>query len=75
MLKKNCAPEFKANVALEAIKGEKAVSPIASEFRLHPVMVNRWKREKASCNHGELYEQIGQLNVERDFLLKKLKQV
>ena len=37
--------EFKARVALEAIKGVKTVSQIAQEYEIHPVMVSNWKKE------------------------------
>ena len=37
--------EFKARVALEAIKGLKTMSEIAAEFQIHPVMVSNWKKE------------------------------
>lgn len=32
-------PEFKAKVALEALKGEETVSMLASRFGVHPTMV------------------------------------
>lgn len=38
-------PEFKARIALEAIKGTKTVSQIAKEFEVHPVMVSAWKKD------------------------------
>ena len=37
--------EFKARVALEAIKGIKTLSEIAREYEIHPVMVGKWKTE------------------------------
>ena len=37
--------EFKARVALEAVKGLKTMSEIASEYEIHPVMVGNWKKE------------------------------
>jgi transposase len=37
--------EFKARVALEAIKGMKTLSEIAREYEIHPVMVGKWKNE------------------------------
>lgn len=37
--------EFKARVALEAVKGLKTMSEIAAEYEIHPVMVSNWKKE------------------------------
>lgn len=37
--------EFKARIALEAIKGVKTVSQIASENEIHPVQVTQWKKQ------------------------------
>ena len=37
--------EFKARVALEALKGHKTLSQIASEFRVHPTQINNWKKQ------------------------------
>ena len=37
--------EFKARVALEAIRGVKTLSEIARDFEIHPVMVGNWKKE------------------------------
>ena len=37
-------PEFKARVALEALKGIKTVQQIAKEFAVHPVQVSEWKK-------------------------------
>ncbi|WP_246055037.1 IS3 family transposase [Paracoccus gahaiensis] len=42
--RKQHAPEFKAKVALEALKGEETVSELASRFGVHPTMINQWKR-------------------------------
>ena len=37
-------PEFKARVALEALKGVKTIQQIAKEFEIHPVQVSEWKK-------------------------------
>ena len=37
--------EFKAKVALEAVRNLKTVNEIAQEFEVHPTQVGQWKRE------------------------------
>jgi transposase len=37
-------PEFKARVALEALKGVKTIQQIGREFDVHPVQVSEWKK-------------------------------
>lgn len=81
-------PEFKAKVALEAIKGAKSVNELASRYGVHPTQVTQWKKqalealpsifsdgwakmEKADEElKARLYQQIGQLQVELDWLKK-----
>lgn len=45
-------PEFKAKVALEALKGQETVSELASWFGVRPTTIYQWK-----C--ALLVEQIG----------------
>jgi transposase len=37
--------EFKARVALEALKGIKTINQIAQDEGIHPVQVSTWKKE------------------------------
>ena len=39
------SPEFKARVALEAIKGLETINEIAVKYEIHPVQVGAWKKE------------------------------
>jgi transposase len=93
--RKQYSPQLKAKVALEAIRGEKTVAELASQYEVHPTMINNWKRQmleesssvfekggqptKADTSHqaqiDELYRQIGQLKVERDFLASRSAQL
>lgn len=83
------SPQFKANVAIEAIKERYTLAELAEKFNVSGVMISRWKKEflenssKAFGGGGpekikevdseKLYAQIGQLKVENDFLKKSFK--
>jgi transposase-like protein len=44
-MRKQFTAEFKAKVAIEAIKGNKTVGQIASEYEIHPSRVSEWKSD------------------------------
>ena len=89
-LRRRHSSEFKARVALEALKGQKTLNELASEFGVHPVQITQWKRQLLDASAGvfesgstgrrereqeqlveQLYQEIGQLKVEVDWLRKK----
>lgn len=43
-MRKHYPAEFKAQVVLEALRGEKTPGQIASEHEIHPAMVTRWRK-------------------------------
>lgn len=78
---------IKAKVAVEALREQKTVAQIASEFECHPSQVAKWKKEAMeglatlfATPRGEraedrimtgLYEQIGRLKMELEWFKKK----
>jgi len=42
--RRNFGKDFKAKVAVEAIRGEKTINEIASIYGIHPSVVNKWKK-------------------------------
>ena len=43
--RKKYPKELKARVALEAIKGEKTIAQISSEYEIHSNMITKWKKQ------------------------------
>lgn len=37
--------EFKARVALEAIRGDTSIAELAARFELHPNLISQWRRQ------------------------------
>jgi len=45
MIRKKFDWEFKARVALEAIRGDKSIAEISSEYKVHGTQIAAWKRQ------------------------------
>ncbi|MDP2424303.1 MAG: transposase [Bacteroidales bacterium] len=79
---------FKAKVAIEALKERDTLASLSNEYGIHGNMIKKWKQDfltrsieifetKASGHDFEserekLYAKIGQLEMENDWLKKKL---
>ena len=86
--RKSYSKEFKARVALDAIKGQKTVSELATEYGIHTNQIGQWKKnllnsaaelfargrdhnaEAHEAERDRLYQQIGKLQVEVEWLKK-----
>ncbi len=43
--RRNYSPQFKAKVALAALKGEKTLAELAEQFAVHPNQITQWKTQ------------------------------
>ncbi|GMU94225.1 MAG: hypothetical protein AMXMBFR4_32830 [Candidatus Hydrogenedentota bacterium] len=87
--RKNHSKEFKAKVALEAIKGVQSLGDLAARYKVYPTQIAQWKKQlqhnapqvfEQGRGNGvvdaeglttPLYQEIGRLKMELDFLQKK----
>jgi transposase-like protein len=44
MARRTFTSEFKAKVALAAIRNNKTISELASEYQIHPILIAKWRR-------------------------------
>ena len=88
--RKQYSAKFKARVAIEAIRGEKTLSQLGSQFKVHPIQIAKWRKsaldqmpelfvdgrtrkaQSGAADNTALYEEIGRLKVELDWLKKKV---
>ena len=86
--RRNFTDQFKAKVALEALRGDKTVQEIAAKHQLHPNQVSTWKRQAiegmadvfsggkqsgpTEAEVKELHAKIGRLAVENDLYEEKI---
>jgi transposase-like protein len=87
--RRNYSSQFKAKVAIAALKNDEPIAELAARFEIHPTMINNWKRsltngaadifdkghksqKQNEAQVDNLYQQIGKLKIENDFLAKKL---
>ena len=81
--RRNHSPEFKAKVAIAAIKGDRTLAEMAQQFDVHPNQITDWKTqlvERSSVVFGDtsakekdpdilaMEAKIGRLSLENDFL-------
>jgi len=88
--RKKYSPNFKAKVALEALKEKQTLAELSNRFEVHPTMIGKWKQEfleraptlfsKAAeepelIDPEPLYAKIGRLELENDYLKKSLSKL
>jgi transposase-like protein len=94
MSKRKFTAEFKAELVLEVLRGERELGEIASEHQINPNQLRAWKsivmekvpmvfedtkaakeaarrEDEAAAEKAAMLKTIGQLTLERDFLMQQ----
>ena len=80
MVRKKQSKELKARIALDAIKGQKTMPELASEYGVHANQISRWKKQLLGAapdifTRGKDKEaekkEVGQLQIEQDYFWLK----
>ena len=79
MGRKKYSKELKARITLDAIKGQKTIAELASEYGVHANQISLWKKQlldaaPAAFSNGK-DKDAEQKEVERDHLYKKVGQL
>ena len=59
--RRNFSDQFKADVALEALRGDKTIQEIAAKRQLHPTQVSTWKRQAIEGRAGVFSDKVKRL--------------
>jgi len=73
-VRKQFSKEFKARVALEALKGLKTVAEICSEYSVYATQVGQWKQELMDGLPGLFANKKNAEEKDKDQLIEKLYQ-
>ena len=64
--------EFKAKVALEAIRSERTISELATKHQLHPNQITQWKRQAIENLAKAFDDKATDLQIGREAEVAKL---
>ena len=93
--RKHHGANFRAQVALAALRGDRTIGQLTSQYGVHATLIYKWKKElqagaerifsepgKGAAGGGtkheekeknQLYEQIGRLKMELEWVKKKIQ--
>lgn len=77
-MKKKYGSKFKSQVALEAIRGDRTIAEIASDYNLHPNLVSQWKKKllkEAADVFATRKEKETEVQYPEEELLRKIGQL
>jgi transposase-like protein len=69
--RKQYSAEFKAQVAMAALAGDKTLAELSSQYGVHPTMISTWKQELVK-NAKELFEQGNKKAVDPQVVIDNL---
>ena len=78
-MRKSYSSEFKAKVALAALRGDKTIAELSSQYEVHGNMITRWVRDAreglAGVFAGDERERIKELKDQNETLLTTIGRI
>ena len=71
-MRKNHSAEFKAKVALAALKEEKTIEELSGIFQVAPSLINKWKKQARENLAIAFSKGKNTVDKEKDELIEKL---
>jgi transposase-like protein len=71
-MKKIFSPEQKGKIALAAVKEDKRISELASQFEVHPNIIGQWKKILVDNVSSLFFDKRKKENREKDDLIERL---
>ena len=71
--RRNFSTDFKAKVALAAIRGDGTMADLASRYDIHPNMIAKWKRQALSGMKEGFGRAAANRDVSREAEIKTLQ--
>ncbi len=71
--RRNFSTEFKAKVALAAIRGDGTMAELASRYDIHPNMITKWKRQALAGMKEGFGRNVRNRDISREGEIKTLQ--
>ncbi len=71
--RRNFSPEFKAKVALAAIRGDGTLAELSMQFNVHPNVISKWKKQTLAVIRGGFQRGVQRVDASHEAQITTLQ--